>query len=177
MTFAEYFITSIQCFDILLNIVVVGKEGSLYEMLLSETSLTQRGQPLVVKGLLEPCSLFCLSDSAVAIVGLQEEKQCKACFVSEHDLKYSSVHVVLLNLFVFVLHSDILASNCSPFSARLTCKLRPFLASIPFTFRLGFVHPLQDVALHQCLPSSSVRCFLVPGGSPLPSYVILPSFV
>ena len=29
-----------------------------------------------------------------------------------------------------------------------------------FTFHLGFVHPLQDVALHQCLPISSVfTCF------------------
>ena len=32
-----------------------------------------------------------------------------------------------------------------------------------FTFHLGFVHPLQDVALHQCLPLSSVCCFPVPG--------------
>ena len=32
-----------------------------------------------------------------------------------------------------------------------------------FTFDLGFVHPLQDVALHQCLPLSSVCCFPVPG--------------
>ena len=31
----------------------------------------------------------------------------------------------------------------------------------PFTFHLGFVHPLQDVALHQCLPLSSVCCFPV----------------
>ena len=30
---------------------------------------------------------------------------------------------------------------------------------------LGFVHPLQDVALHQCLPLSSVCCFPNPGGS------------
>ena len=30
-----------------------------------------------------------------------------------------------------------------------------------FTFHLGFVHPLQDVALHQCLPLSSVCCFPV----------------
>ena len=38
----------------------------------------------------------------------------------------------------------------------------------PFTFQLGFVHPLQDVSLHQCLPLSSVCCFPVPGGSLLP---------
>ena len=40
---------------------------------------------------------------------------------------------------------------------------------------LGFVHPLQDVALHQCLPSSSVCCLPNPGGSLLLCYVILPS--
>ena len=40
---------------------------------------------------------------------------------------------------------------------------------------LGFVHPLQGVALHQCLPSSSVCCFPNPGGSLLLCYVILPS--
>ena len=44
-----------------------------------------------------------------------------------------------------------------------------------FTFHLGFVHPLQDVALHQCLPLSSVFCSTVPGGSLLPCYVVLPS--
>ena len=38
-----------------------------------------------------------------------------------------------------------------------------------------FVHPLQDVALHQCLPLSSVCCFPVTGGSLLPCYVILSS--
>ena len=41
--------------------------------------------------------------------------------------------------------------------------------------RLGFVHPLQDVALHQCLPVSSVRCSPNPGGSLLLCYVVLPS--
>ena len=41
--------------------------------------------------------------------------------------------------------------------------------------RLGFVHPLQDVALHQCLPLSSVCCVPNPGGSLLLCYVILPS--
>ena len=40
---------------------------------------------------------------------------------------------------------------------------------------LGFVHPLQDVALHQCLPLSSVCCFPNPGGSLLICYVVLPS--
>ena len=44
-----------------------------------------------------------------------------------------------------------------------------------FSFHLGFIHPLQDVALHQCLPLSSVCCFPVPGGSLLPCYVVLPT--
>ena len=40
---------------------------------------------------------------------------------------------------------------------------------------VGFVHPLQDVALHQCLPLSSLCCFPNSGGSLLLCYVILPS--
>ena len=44
-----------------------------------------------------------------------------------------------------------------------------------FTFHLGFVHPLQDVALRQCLPLSFVCCFPVPSGSLLPCYIVLPS--
>ena len=44
-----------------------------------------------------------------------------------------------------------------------------------FTFHLGFVHPLKDVALRQCLPLSSGCCFPVPGGSLLSSSVVLPS--
>ena len=43
-----------------------------------------------------------------------------------------------------------------------------FISVLPFTFHLGFVHPLQDVALHKCLPLYSVCCFPVPSGSHLP---------
>ena len=50
------------------------------------------------------------------------------------------------------------------------------LCYIHFTFHLGFVHPLQDVALHQCCPLSSVYCFPVPGSSLL-YYVVLPSSI
>ena len=45
-------------------------------------------------------------------------------------------------------------------------------AFLLFTFRQGFVHPLQDVALHQCLPMSSVCRFPVQGGSPLPCFLL-----
>ena len=37
---------------------------------------------------------------------------------------------------------------------------------------LGFVHPLQDVALHQCLPSSSVVAFLI---QVVPSFSVMSS--
>ena len=50
-----------------------------------------------------------------------------------------------------------------------------YLRNLHLHFHLGFVHPLQDVALHQCLPLSSVCCFPNPGGSLLLCYVILPS--
>ena len=63
-------------------------------------------------------------------------------------------------------------AGCSPpsVSSIVFCLLHSC-----FTFHLGFVHPLQDVALHQCLPLSSVCCFPVPGGSLLPCYVVLSS--
>ena len=50
------------------------------------------------------------------------------------------------------------------------------LASVRLPLCLGFFHPLQDVALHQCLPLLSVCCFPNSGGSLLLCYVVLPSF-
>ena len=50
-----------------------------------------------------------------------------------------------------------------------------FNEDLRLRLRLGFVHPLQDVALHQCLPLSSVCCLPNPGGSLLLCYVVLPS--
>ena len=64
-----------------------------------------------------------------------------------------------------------LGKKCVPFHACLLFASRTNLISS----HLGFVHPLQDVALHQCLPSSSVCCLPNPGGSLLLCYVILPS--
>ena len=51
-----------------------------------------------------------------------------------------------------------------------------FVASylLRLRLRLGFAHPLQDVALHQCLPLSSVCCLPNPGGFLLLCYVVLP---
>ena len=49
-------------------------------------------------------------------------------------------------------------AGCSP-PSMLSIVLCLLLSC--FTFHLGFVHPLQDVALHQCLPLSSVCCFPV----------------
>ena len=57
----------------------------------------------------------------------------------------------------------------------LTEQTDPKAECLRLRLRLGFVHPLQDVALHQCLPLSSVCCLLYPGGSLLLCYVVLPS--
>ena len=53
----------------------------------------------------------------------------------------------------------------------LLTYLPTFLLTRPPTFHLGFVHPLQDVTLRQCLPLPSVYCFPVSGCSLL-SYVV-----
>ncbi|XP_070188193.1 nucleolar protein 11-like [Littorina saxatilis] len=50
-------------------------DGSLHDMVLSETSAVERGQPIFLKGLSASCSLFCLSDNDFAIVGLQKKDQ------------------------------------------------------------------------------------------------------
>ena len=55
------------------------------------------------------------------------------------------------------------------------CFIMVMMIIIVISSHLGFVHPLQDVALHQCLPSSSVCCLPNTGGSLLLCYVILPS--
>ena len=47
--------------------------------------------------------------------------------------------------------------------------------SLFLRLRLVFVHPLQDITLHQCLLLSSVCCLPNPGGSLLLCYVVLPS--
>ena len=51
-----------------------------------------------------------------------------------------------------------------PFSPRLVVSLNG-LDTSALRLRLRFVHPLQDVALHQCLPLSSVCCLPNPGDS------------
>ena len=61
---------------------------------------------------------------------------------------------------------EIVKSQIAPFNAIIISS---------FVFCLGFVHPLQEVALQQCLQLLSVCCFPDPGGSLLPCYVVLPS--
>ena len=63
--------------------------------------------------------------------------------------------------------STITTSSTTPSAPPTTLHL--------FTFHLGFVHPLQDVTLHQCFSLSPVYYFPVPGGSLLLCCVILPS--
>ena len=59
------------------------------------------------------------------------------------------------------------------------CEGEPMgaLFALTFTFHLSpRLYPATaDVALHQCLPLSSVCCFPVPGDSLLPCFVVLPS--
>ena len=62
---------------------------------------------------------------------------------------------------------------CCSFGSILYLQIRFIILHLHL--HLGFVHPLQDVALHQCLPPSSVCCFPNPGRSLLLCYVILPS--
>ena len=83
---------------------------------------------------------FCLSVAKRTIV------------FSDPSLRYTSI------FHTFHLGFGPSTAGCSPpsmpsvvFCLLLSC----------FTFHLGFVHPLQDVALHQCLPLSSVCCFPV----------------
>ena len=64
----------------------------------------------------------------------------------------------------------------TPLDSRNITHMQYKAAQLQFLLclRLGFVYRLQDAALHQCLPLSSVCCFPNPGGSLL-LYVVLPS--
>ena len=98
----------------------------------------------------------------------------------------SIVYCLLLSCFTFYLGfvhplQDVALHHCLPLSSvaflfHLSPRLCPSTAacsspSMPsivfflllscFTFYLGFVHPLQDVALHHCLPLFFVCCFPV----------------
>ena len=91
--------------------------------------------------------------------------QSMAINATEQCLPSISVfHCLLPVAFLFHLSPRLCPSSarCSPpsVSSIVFC-----LVLSCFTFHLGFVHPLQDVALHQCLPLSSVCCFPNPGGS------------
>ena len=68
----------------------------------------------------------------------------------------TTVFCLLLSCFTFHLSPRLCSftAGCSPTSMSTTvfCLL---LSCFTFTFHLGFVHSLQDVALHQCFPLSS----------------------
>ena len=92
---------------------------------------------------------------------------------------YSTPHLISSRLFA-MLFVVCVYSTPHLISSRLFAML--FVVCVYSTphlisSHLGFVHPLQDAALHQCLPLSSVCCFPNPGGSLLLCYVILPSSV
>ena len=73
----------------------------------------------------------------------------------------------------FICLSSCMGGQCT-YCSSYVCQA-VWVVSVHLHLHLGFVHPLQDAALHQCLPSSSVCCFPNPGGSLLLCYVILPS--
>ena len=91
------------------------------------------------------------------------------CFFSKTHNHFQNLLVILVKLWV-VTYSGLCQKTKMLFSTQ--CDVQSF---IHFHLHLGFVHPLQDVALHHCLPSSSVCCFPNPCGSLLLCYVILPS--
>ena len=142
----------------------------------------------------------CLPLSSVALLFHLSPRLCPSTAGCSPPSVPSIVFCLLLSCFTFHLGfvhllQDVALHQCLPLSSvallfHLSPRLCPSTAgcsppSVPsivfclllscFTFHLGFVHPLQDVALHQCLPLSSACCFPVPGGSPLPCYVVLPS--
>ena len=118
---------------------------------------------------------LCICYNCIAIVCLD----FVCLFISQSDPTPHPPSPNPCNWFVVISHSTF----HSLLQISLSCS-HPFLNmsntfslynGIHLHLHLGFVHPLQDVALHQCLPSSSVCCFPNPGGSLLLCYVILPS--
>ena len=105
------------------------------------------------------CATWCLCYATVCIVFYSALSS-----VPWHNVFLSIISGLIILWSVLHLSCDVLSSMI-----HFGCVL--FLISS----HLGFVHPLQDVALHQCLPSSSVCCLPNPGGSLLLCYVILPS--
>ena len=77
-------------------VLVTGKDGSLHEMLLRESSAVERGQLIAVRGVSALCSLFSLSDNYVALVGLQKQKQgvCHLCIYTCCIYVHANMHVL-----------------------------------------------------------------------------------
>ena len=104
---------------------------------------------------------------------------CSVCLLMKLPMQITCIGLgTSLTLYSWLLvrlqcHVYIVVAWPSSWISRKVGEIDNFLP--PFTFHLGFVHPLQDVALCQYLPLSSVCCFPVPGGSLLPCYVVLPS--
>ena len=83
--------------------------------------------------------------------------------LSIHCRMYPSISVFHCLLSVaFLLHlSPWLCPSTAGCSPPSIPSIVFYLLLFCFTFHQGFVHPLQDVALHQCLPLPSVCCFPV----------------
>ena len=101
------------------------------------------------------------------------------CAFTFHTFHLGFVHLACLMLCFHLSHlspwlcpsglSHVVLSPFIPFTLALSIWLVSCCAFTFHTFHLGVVHPLQDVARHQCLPSSSVCCF------PVPSFFVMSS--
>ena len=85
------------------------------------------------------------------------------------------IFYVLINVSMYPLIHSFFHSFIYLFVSLLSYSVFTIPLMSHLRLRLGFVHPLQDVALQQCLPLSSVCCFPNPGGCLLLCYVVLPS--
>ena len=83
---------------------IPGKDGSLHEMLLRETSSVERGQLIAVRGVSASCSLFCLSNNYVALVGLQRQKQGVWSFAGDLFI-IVHLYVCMQCMYIFVVFS------------------------------------------------------------------------
>ena len=104
------------------------------------------------------------------------------CFVKSKKITWPVVVIhcsicaeIYLGCLVDFVSADCREHNYSRNAVRFRLHHTFYIFYLHLHLHLGFVHPLQDVALHQCLPLSSVCCFPHPGGSLLVCYVILPS--
>ena len=134
-----------------------------YNVYLRE-GLTQTCNVYLREGLTQTCNVYLREGLTQACAVYLREGLTQTCNVYLREGLTQTYNVYL---------REGLTQTISRAAQRL--QLNQAASPTPHTPHLGFVHPLQDVALHQCLPLSSVCCFPVPCNSLLPCYVVLTS--